>query len=202
MKIDQIPEDLRRTLSSTEALLEGHFVLSSGLHSAQYLQCAKIFQFPDVTEELCRGLAAKLTNQAIDATLSPALGGIVIGYELARALKARAIFAERPEARFALRRGFSIKPQERILIVEDVITTGGSVMELYELAQSTGGEVIGFAALIDRSGGAFKPPQPVYSWLQLEIPTFRPEDCPLCKEGIPITKPGSRSVCGAPDAGP
>jgi orotate phosphoribosyltransferase len=192
MRIDQMPADAKRLLSSTEALLEGHFVLSSGLHSGQYLQCAKIFQFPDVSERVCRELAAKIPAQTIDGTLSPALGGIVIGYELARALRARAIFAERPEARFTLRRGFAVKPAERILIVEDVITTGGSVMELYELARSAQAEVVGFAALIDRSGGAFKPPEPVYSWLQLEIPAFRPEDCPLCKQALPITKPGSR----------
>jgi orotate phosphoribosyltransferase len=192
MKIDQIPAEAKHLLGSTEALLEGHFVLSSGLHSGQYLQCAKIFQFPDASERVCRELAAKIPAQAVDITLSPALGGIVIGYELARALKARAIFAERPEARFMLRRGFFVKPGERILIVEDVITTGGSVMELHELATNAHAKVVGFAALIDRSGGAFKPPAPVYSWLQLEIPTFRPEDCPLCKQALPITKPGSR----------
>jgi orotate phosphoribosyltransferase len=192
MKIEQIPADAKQILQFTEALLEGHFVLSSGLHSKHYLQCAKLLQYPEVADLISRELAATVPDEKVDLTLAPALGGIVIGYELARALQTRAVFAERPGERFTLRRGFEIKPGEKVLIVEDVITTGGSVMELYELAKAMNAQVLGFAAIIDRSGGKFNPGEPVYSWLQIEVATFAAEDCELCRDGVPVTKPGSR----------
>ncbi|MFN3699526.1 MAG: orotate phosphoribosyltransferase [Dictyoglomus sp.] len=187
--------DWLEVFKEKNALLEGHFLLSSGLHSPNYLQCALILQYPDLAEKIAQEISKKISQDIkIDVVVGPALGGIIIAYELARALKVRGIFAEREEGKMSLRRGFSIKPGEKVLICEDVITTGGSAIEVANLVQSLGGEVVSFACIADRSGGKIVFDKPLYSLLKLSFDTYKPEECPLCKQGIPISKPGSRNL--------
>uniref|UniRef100_A0A7C3RK70 Orotate phosphoribosyltransferase n=1 Tax=Dictyoglomus thermophilum TaxID=14 RepID=A0A7C3RK70_DICTH len=177
------------------AFLEGHFLLSSGLHSPNYLQCALILQYPDLSEKIAKEIAEKIPEYLkIDVVVGPALGGIIIAYELARALNVRGIFAEREEGKMTLRRGFSIKPGEKVLICEDVVTTGGSALEVANLIKENGGEVVSFACIVDRSGGKNIFDKPLYSLIQLKLDTYKPEECPLCKAGIPLLKPGSRGL--------
>ena len=179
-------------LKSTNALLTGHFRLTSGLHSSTYFQCAKILTYPDITEKICAEIAVGFKDAGIAKVIAPAIGGIVVGYEMAKALKAKSVFAERENGVMTLRRGFQIEPGERILIAEDVITTGGSVLEVRDIVEKMGGAPVGFASLIDRSGGKFNPGIPYVSWFQMEVKNYNPDDCPMCKEGIPVVKPGSR----------
>ena len=174
------------------ALLRGHFLLSSGLHSDRYLQCALVLQHPAVAEELGRLIAQAFAGVAIDVVVGTALGGVVIGQEVGRALRTRAIFAEREGSRMTLRRGFTVAQGERALIVEDVVTTGGSAQEVLELLTGMGASVAGVGAIIDRSGGAAKFPVPFRALETLAIATHKPEACPLCAKGIPVVKPGSR----------
>ena len=174
------------------ALLEGHFRLSSGLHSSGYLQCALVLQHPDDAEACGQAIADVVRSYTPSAVLSPALGGIVIGQEVGRALRTRALFAERQEGTLTLRRGFTISPGERILVVEDVVTTGGSTRETIEVARAAGAVVVGAAAIIDRSGGNQGLDVPFHALATVPLPTYRPEDCPMCAEGKPIMKPGSR----------
>ncbi|NQT46667.1 MAG: orotate phosphoribosyltransferase [Candidatus Omnitrophica bacterium] len=176
----------------TEALLEGHFRLSSGLHSPKYLQCARVLQYPEYSQKLCAELAAKFKDVTIDVVVAPAIGGIVVSYEMARALGARSIFCEREEGKMRLRRGFAITKGEKALIVEDVITTGGSTKEVIEVAKNAGADIIGIASLVDRSGGKADFGLRFEALIKIDVPTYDPADCPLCKEGIAITKPGSR----------
>ncbi|MGC9098047.1 MAG: orotate phosphoribosyltransferase [Dictyoglomus sp.] len=177
------------------AFLEGHFLLSSGLHSPNYLQCALILQYPDLSEKIAKEIAEKIPKDLqIDVVVGPALGGIIVAYELARALKVRGIFAEREEGKMKLRRGFTINPGEKVLICEDVVTTGGSALEVAELVKEYGGEVVAFACIVDRSGGKKIFDEPLYSLIQLKLDTYKPEECPLCKEEIPLVKPGSRNL--------
>ena len=178
------------------ALLEGHFRLTSGLHSERYLQSALVLQYPDLAERLGRELADRCRHLQATAILSPALGGIVIGHEVGRSLGVRALFAERQEALLTLRRGFGISSTDRVLVVEDVITTGGSTMETARVAEALGARVVGAAAIIDRSGGASKLELPLQALVRLEVPTYQPESCPLCARGLPVVKPGSRVVSG------
>jgi orotate phosphoribosyltransferase len=173
------------------ALLEGHFLLSSGLHSPVYLQCAKVLQYPDIAEKLCSQLAENF-KEKIDVVISPAVGGIVVGQEVARALKTRAIFAERAEDKMALRRGFELKRGENVLAIEDVVTTGGSLNEIIQLAKVQGCNIIGVGSLIDRSGGKVKFGVKKVALLTLEIKTYPEESCPLCKNGLPLVYLGSR----------
>lgn len=196
MKIDEIPVELTMIFDETEALKKGHFLLTSGLHSEYYLQCALALQYPQIAQKLCKEIANKIGSDTIDATFAPALGGIVIGYEMARALNCRAVFAERVDGNLTLRRGFQIAPGEKVLIVEDVITTGGSVMEVREIAKAAGADVKGFACLFDRSNGKFAPDEGLTSYAQIEVETFRHEECPLCEKGSKPVKPGSRTVPG------
>jgi len=179
-------------LKDTGALLEGHFLLSSGLHSQKYVQCARLLQHPELAERACRALAERVRRWGeVDAVVGPALGGIIVAHELARALGARGMFAERVDAEMALRRGFWIAPGERVLIAEDVVTTGRSSLEVAELVASLGGKVVGVACLVDRRpGGGF--PFPLVSLARLAIEAFPPEECPLCRRGLPVEKPGSR----------
>jgi orotate phosphoribosyltransferase len=173
------------------ALLEGHFRLSSGLHSGGYLQCALVLQHPADAEALGSALAVKVRDLRPDVVLSPAMGGLIIGHEVARALGIRAIFAERHEGKLTLRRGFAINPGERVLVVEDVLTTGLSTRETIEVARSEGGEVVGAVAIIDRS----ETPGldvPFASLARYAIPNYQPEACPMCAKGEPMVKPGSR----------
>jgi orotate phosphoribosyltransferase len=176
------------------ALLEGHFRLTSGLHSPGYLQCALVLQHPAHAEALGRAIADRVRELRATVVLSPALGGVVIGHEVGRALGVRAIFAERQEGRLTLRRGFALAPTDRVLVVEDVMTTGGSTRETIEVARAAGGQVVGTASIVDRSGGALTFDVPYTSLLDVALPTFEPDACPLCAQGIAVVKPGSRVV--------
>ncbi|HNW58086.1 MAG TPA: orotate phosphoribosyltransferase [bacterium] len=176
------------------ALLEGHFRLTSGLHSPNYFQCAKVLQYPQHAETFCRLIAERFRGEGIEVVLSPAIGGIVVGQEVARLLGCRAIFAEREENRMTLRRGFEINRGEKCLAVEDVVTTGGSVQEVIALAREAGAEVKGAAFIVDRSAGRAQFDVPFFAALRMEVVTHPPEVCPLCTQGIPVVKPGSRKV--------
>lgn len=175
------------------ALLEGHFRLTSGLHSSGYLQCALVLQHPREAEALGAALAGMALGLGAQAVLSPALGGIVIGQEVGRALGVRALFAERQEGKLTLRRGFGFEPGERVLVVEDVVTTGGSTRETIEVARAAGAEVVGAAAIVDRSGGEQRLDVPFSCLLSMSLPTYTPDACPLCLAGQPVVKPGSRT---------
>jgi len=175
------------------ALLEGHFILSSGLHSDRYVQCALVLQHPRVAEQLGSLLAEKLRHLGANVVAAPALGGVLVSHEVARALGLRALFTERQEGAMTLRRGFSLEPGEPTLVVEDVITTGLSTRETIECVRQAGGKVVGAGALIDRSGGTASLGLPQVALVTLKIQNYQPAECPLCKAGIPLVKPGSRS---------
>jgi orotate phosphoribosyltransferase len=175
------------------ALLDGHFRLSSGLHSTGYLQSALVLQDPSDAASLGSALAARVRDLRPTVVLSPALGGLIIGHEVARGLGVRAIFAERSGgAELSLRRGFTLGAADRVLVVEDVLTTGKSTRETMDLARATGAEVVGAAAIVDRSGGTIDFGVPYQTVIQLSLPSYDPHECPLCKEGVPVVKPGSR----------
>ena len=176
------------------ALLEGHFRLTSGLHSTGYLQCALVLQYPQHAEALGRAIAERTRALRPTVVLSPALGGVVIGQEVGRALGVRAIFCERQDGALMLRRGFVIGENDRVLVVEDVLTTGGSTRETMQVARAAGGQVVGAASIVDRSGGAAAFDVPFASLLEVVLPTYQPDACPLCAQGLPVVKPGSRPV--------
>ena len=177
------------------ALLEGHFRLTSGRHSPAYLQCALVLQHPDLAEDLCSRLARAFADDGVTTVLAPAIGGIIVAHEVARALGARAVFAEREDGRMTLRRGFALGRGERVLCVEDVVTTGGSLREVQQLAADAGADVVAVAALVDRTAGRdLGFGMPLTALVEIEVPTYVPEDCPQCREGLPIVKPGSRDV--------
>jgi orotate phosphoribosyltransferase len=176
------------------ALLEGHFRLSSGLHSPGYLQCALVLQHPKHAEALGRAIADRTRDLRPSLVLSPALGGVVIGHEVGRALGVRAIFAERQDGALALRRGFVIGETDRVLVIEDVLTTGGSTRETMQVARAAGGQIVGAASVVDRSDGTVRFDVPFASLLEIELPTHEPDQCPLCARGLPVVKPGSRPV--------
>jgi orotate phosphoribosyltransferase len=176
---------------SEGALLEGHFRLSSGLHSTGYLQCALVLQHPVHAAGLGRVLADRARGAAPTAVLSPALGGVIIGHEVARALGVRALFAERQDGALVLRRGFTLDPADRVLVVEDVVTTGKSTRETMEVARAWGATVVGAAAIVDR-GGAADLGVPAWTLAAMSLPTYEPSTCPLCAKGVPVVKPGSR----------
>ncbi len=173
-------------------LLEGHFTLTSGRHSEKYLQCAQVLQYPEYTEELCRMLVESFKDKGVEVVVGPAMGGIIIAYEGARLLKCRSIFAEREEGKMALRRGFGLSKGQKVLVVEDVITTGGSVKEVINLAQKEGAEVLGVSSFVDRRGGEADLGVFFNSLISFQIETYAPQECPLCKKGLPLIKPGSR----------
>jgi len=175
------------------ALLEGHFKLSSGLHSSSYLQSALVLAHPAHAETLGRALGDALRHLSPTVVLSPALGGLIIGHEVARALGVRALFAERQEGALALRRGFALTPADRVLVIEDVVTTGGSTKETMVVAQAQGAALVGAGAIIDRGGGASTLGVPFHALVALTVPAYSPETCPLCAAGVPVTKPGSRT---------
>src|SRR5689334_5622939 len=189
-------EEVLKIFEENQALLTGHFLLTSGLHSPRYLQCALVLQHPSVAEKLCAELARKAKADAsvgaIDLVIAPALGGVIVAHEVARALGVRALFTERQEKLMTLRRGFAIQPGERCFVVEDVVTTGGSTREVMDVVAWYGGIAIGAGSLIDRSGGAVDLGVPRHALAVLEVPTYKPEECPMCKEGSTATKPGSR----------
>ncbi len=189
-------EDVLKAYEETQALLKGHFRLSSGRHSDRYLQSALVLQYPWIAEKLCAALAEKVKPLGANTVVSPALGGVIVGQELARALKVRAIFTERNKENDAmeLRRGFRIEKGDKVFAVEDIITTGKSVKETIQVVRSLGAEVVGVGCLIDRSGGAEGVfDVPVRSLASLKVESWEEKDCPLCKQGSPVTKPGSRS---------
>jgi len=197
MKRDDLLDVFRRS----GALLDGHFRLTSGLHSPGYLQCALVLQHPDQAEALGRALADASRSLRPTVVLSPALGGIVIGQEVARALGVRAIFAERQDGGLMLRRGFTLGEADRVLVIEDVLTTGGSTRETMQVARASGSQVIGAGAIVDRSGGAggsehaqINLDVPFNTLLSIDLPTYEPDKCPLCAQGLPVVKPGSRPM--------
>ena len=175
------------------ALLEGHFRLSSGLHSPGYLQCALVLQHPREAEALGAALGNLVRSLGAQTVLSPALGGIVIGQEVGRALNVRAIFAERQDGTLTLRRGFTLEPGEKVLVVEDVVTTGGSTRETMDVARAAGAVVVGACAIVDRSGGKQGLDVPFHSLLPMDVKAYQEAECPLCKQGVPVVKPGSRT---------
>ena len=185
-----------KILKETNALLEGHFILSSGLHSEKYVQCAKLLSKPEKAKKLCLSLAEKIKEKYknIDLILSPAIGGIVIGYEMGRILNIETIFAERINGIFSLRRGFEIKKGQKILIVEDVITTGKSSLECSDLAKKMGAEILGYGCIIDRSNGKSNINKEIVSQVEIEIPTYTEENLPKHLEKIKPIKPGSRNL--------
>ena len=181
-------------LKKTNALLDGHFVLSSGLHSSKYIQCAKLLSYPYLAKEICLSLTRKIkkNHKNIDLILSPAMGGIIIGYEIGRLLKKETIFCERVKSVFRLRRGFNIKKKSRVLIIEDVITTGRSSLECVKLVKKAGAKLLGFACIIDRSNKKnLKIKQKIISHMKIEVPIFNKDNLPSSLKSIPISKPGS-----------
>lgn len=189
--------DILKIFLEHSALLEGHFILSSGLHSDRYIQCALVLQHPRVAEQLCSEVAKKLAGLGATAVAAPALGGILVAHEVARALGVRALFTERQAGVMTLRRGFSFSSGERTLVVEDVMTTGLSTRETIQCVEQAGGKVVGVGALVDRSGGKIDPALqdlPKAALLALSIQNYEPANCPLCRSGSPAVKPGSRTV--------
>jgi orotate phosphoribosyltransferase len=189
MTADQVLETFRRS----GALLEGHFRLTSGLHSGRYMQSALVLQFPELASAFGAALAARTRDLQPTAVLSPALGGIVIGHEVARDLGVRALFAERQDGVLTLRRGFTLSATDRVLVVEDVLTTGGSTRETAAVAQAAGAQVVGAAAIVDRGADPARLGLPLQVLVQLDVPAYPPESCPLCAAGMPVIKPGSRT---------
>lgn len=183
-----------KIFTDAQALLEGHFKLTSGKHSNQYMQCAQVLQYPHYTEQLAADLAAKFKDDNIELVVGPAMGGIIVAYEVGRQLKVPAIFTERQDGKMMLRRGFTIKPGQRVLVVEDVVTTGGSVMEVIDIVKEQGGQVAGVAVLVDRSSGKVDFGVKQEAVLVMDIQAWEADECPLCKENkTPAIKPGSRS---------
>ena len=184
-------------LKKTNALLDGHFVLSSGLHSSIYIQCAKLLSFPHEADKICKSLSVKIkrTFKKIDLILAPAMGGVIIGYEIGKLLKKETIFCERVKGKFILRRGFRIKKGSKVLIIEDVITTGKSSMECVKLISKAKASLVGFACIIDRSSKkSLRIKKKIISHLQIEVPTFKQHQLPLSLKLIPISTPGSRFI--------
>ena len=178
----------------TGALMEGHFRLTSGLHSARYLQCALVLQHPEIAEQLGRALANHFEEDEISAVAAPAIGGIIVAHETAKALRARALFTERENGVMVFRRGFTLTPGDRTIVVEDVVTTGGSTRETIDAVIRAGGVVAGAGSLVDRTGGSVDLGIRRVALLTLDIPVFDPDLCPLCAKGLPLIKPGSRSI--------
>ena len=189
-------EESLKILKETNALLEGHFILSSGLHSPKYVQCAQLMSKPDKAKKICESLAEKILNEFenFDVILSPAMGGIIIGYEIGRLLKKETIFSERVNGQFKLRRDFSIKKNEKVLIIEDVITTGKSSLECSKLATDFGASIVGYACIIDRSNNKSLIKDKIISQIQLNIPTYTEENLPKNLSTTKAVKPGSRNL--------
>ncbi len=179
------------------ALLDGHFQLSSGLHSSAYLQSALVLQHPAHAERLGRAIAVLVADLGATVVLSPALGGVVIGHEVGRALGVRAVFAERQAGALMLRRGFTLASSDRVLVIEDVVTTGKSTRETIDVAHAAGGRVVGAASIVDRSGGSAGLDVPFRALLAVDVAAYEPASCPLCADGVPAVKPGSRPAATA-----
>jgi orotate phosphoribosyltransferase len=187
-------EEATQIFVKSGALMEGHFKLTSGRHSNRYMQCAQVLQYPEYTEKLAAHIAEKFAGVQIDCVIGPAMGGIIVAYEVARQLKMPGIFCEREAGKMALRRGFKIEAGQRVLVVEDVITTGGSVVEVIDIVRQSGGEVVGVGVLVDRSGGKVDFGVRLEAVLKTDIESWEALDCPICKEGkSEAIKPGSRN---------
>lgn len=188
-------DDVMRLFEQSEAVLHGHFILTSGLHSDTYMQCAKLFEDGAVSERLCELAAKKASKYKPDAVVSPAVGAIIFGYELGKKLGVRNLFAEREkDGKFALRRGFELEKGSRVVIAENVVTTGGSVAEVIELVKSLGAEVVAVVEVVDRSGGKVDFGVPNESLLQIDVKTYVSDECPMCKAGTAAVKPGSKGL--------
>ena len=190
------PEDILGVFRDTQALLQGHFELRSGLHSDQYFQCAMVLQHPRIAERLCIALAGRMRQALGEAwkpagVIAPAMGGLFVGHEIAKALNTKSYFAEKENNKLVLRRGFRIAPGEVFVVAEDVITRGGRVQETIDIVEKAGGKVGAIAVLVDRSGGKARFPYPTFSLLQMEPVTYEPAACPLCARGVPAVHPGS-----------
>lgn len=186
-------KELLKLMNELGAHKQGHFLLSSGRHSDTYFQCAQVLQFPDLATELGKRIAKRFDADAIDLVVSPALGAILLGHEVARALGRRFVFTERKDGVMCLRRGFTIESGERVLVVEDVVTRGTSTWEVADIIKENGGELCGLASLVDRTDDSVDLPAPIKSLMQVAVATYDPETCPLCAEGLPVVKPGSRA---------
>lgn len=188
-------EEMLKIFEQTGGILKGHFILTSARHSDTYMQCAKLFVDTKASETLCKSLAEKLENERIDLVISPAVGGILMGYEMARQLGVNNIFAERENGEMTLRRGFVLPKNARVLVVEDVVTTGGSVKEVIRLVKDCGCEVAAVASIVDRSNGKVDFGVKFVNLISMDVVSYEPEDCPMCKEGrLPAVKPGSRGL--------
>ena len=190
------PEEIIKKFEEAGAIKRGHFKLTSGVHSGTYIQCAQVMQYPDFMNNLCCELGKKFKGDNVDVIIGPAVGAIIMSHVMAQVLGpwVRAVFTERENGKMILRRSFEIKHGENVLVVEDVTTTGSSAMEVMDIVRTRGGKVIGLGALIDRSGGKIDFGIKTRSLLTLNIKIYQPENCPLCKRGIPVVKPGSRSL--------
>lgn len=188
-------EEVKELFVRTGAILEGHFLLTSGLHSPMYVEKFQVLQHPQYTEMLCKAIAEKFADQKIEVVVGPVTGGVLLAHEVGKALGTRAIFTERENGKMTLRRGFQIAAGERVLVVEDIVTTGGSVQEVVGVVKEHGGIPVGIGMLVDRSGGkADFGEVPYKALLSLTVTTYEPDSCPLCKEGLPMTKRGSRKL--------
>ena len=186
--------EMERIFKQTGLMLEGHFLLTSGRHSNRYMQCAKLFQYPEYSEMICKDLADRFAGQKIDMVVGPAVGGIIMSYEMARQFKVPNIFAERENGAMTLRRGFSIPEGAKVLVVEDVVTTGGSVREVMDIVAEVKAEVVGVCVVVDRSGGKIDFGVPFEAAYETEIQSYEPSQCPLCEQGLELVKPGSRKL--------
>ena len=184
-------QEVKDLLIKTNAIMEGHFLLTSGLHSPHYVEKFNVLQHPEYTQKLCEAMADKFKDAHIDTVVGPVTGGILLAHETGKALGTRAIFTERENGRMTFRRGFSLKPDERVLIVEDIVTTGGSIKEVIDVVKENGGIPVAVSMLVDRSGGtASFGDVPCTALLHMDVQTYKPEECPLCKKGVPMTKRG------------
>lgn len=183
-------DEVLKILRETGVVREGHFILTSGLHSDKFLLCAQVLQYPKHAEALCQTMAEPFRDAGVETVIGPALGGIILSHEVARALGARSIFAEKkPGGGMELKRGFALKPGELVLVVEDALTTGGSVSQVIELAEEVGAKVVGVAVLVDRSGGKVKLGVPFKALVTLDVDTYQPDNCPLCRDGVLLERP-------------
>lgn len=190
-------EEVKQLLIDTQAILEGHFLLTSGLHSPMYVEKFNVLQHPKYTEKLCQELAERFQDQKVELVIGPMTGGILLAHEVGKALGTRAIFTEREKGVMTLRRGFRIEPGTRVLIVEDIVTTGGSVQEVVNVVKASGGHIVGVGLLVDRSGGKADfgvPKDQVQALLHLSVPTYTAEECPLCRDGVAMTERGSKHI--------
>mgnify|MGYP001025431945 FL=1 len=190
-------ENVKQLLIDTQAILEGHFLLTSGLHSPMYVEKFNVLSHPKYTEQLCQELARRFENQNVELVIGPMTGGILLAHEVGKALGTRAIFTEREKGKMTLRRGFRIEKGQRVLIVEDIVTTGGSVPEVVDVVNEAGGEIVGVGLLVNRSGGKADfgvPKEKVQALLNLTVPTFEADACPLCQNGTPMTERGSKHI--------